>query len=279
MHIFAPAKVNLALHVTGQRADGYHELDSAVVLLNCGDDIHISAHDGFKLTADGPFGSMVPLDRSNLIAKAVDLMAQYHSKSPDVHIHLTKKLPPSSGIGGGSSDAAATLVGLAEFWGCDLPPVDHMTRLGADVPVCLQRGTVRMRGIGQQIDPLDWAWAGWYLLVNPGVGVSTPDVFRRLPNKSNPPLSVNKQITTDPIGWLRDQRNDLQPPAVDIAPVIQDVLDTLSRQDGVELVRMSGSGATCFALFDDYDACQHAARNIVSDQPKWWVAMAQTCCE
>ena len=277
MKIFAPAKVNLALHVTGQRIDGYHELDSAVVLLDCGDDIQIASHAGFKLTADGPFGAMVPLDGSNLIAKAADLMAQYHAKSPDVHIHLTKNLPPSSGIGGGSSDAAATLAGLARFWDCDLPSLADMTRLGADVPVCLQRGTVRMRGIGQQIDPLAWEWRGWYVLVNPGVGVSTPDVFRHLPNKSNPPLSVSEQITTDPIGWLRHQRNDLQPAAVQMAPVIQDVLDALSHQDDVELVRMSGSGATCFALFSDRDACQRAAGNVQRHHPDWWVSTARAC--
>lgn len=277
MKIFAPAKVNLALHVTGQRTDGYHELDSAVVLLNCGDDIQISTHDGFKLTADGPFGHMVPLDGSNLIAKAVDLMAQCHDKSPNVHIHLTKNLPPSSGIGGGSSDAAATLAGLAQVWGCDLPSLADMTRLGADVPVCLQRGTVRMRGIGQQIDPLDWGWRGWYILVNPGVGVSTPDVFRHLPNKSNPPLSVSEPIAKDPIGWLRNQRNDLEPPAVQMAPVIQDVLDVLSAQDDAELVRMSGSGATCFALFSDPKSCHQAAKAIEHDHPDWWVATAQAC--
>lgn len=277
MKIFAPAKVNLALHVTGQRADGYHELDSVVVLLDCGDDIEIAPHNGFKLTADGPFGAMVPLDGSNLIAKAVDLMAQCHAKSPDVHIHLTKNLPPSSGIGGGSSDAAATLAGVAQFWGCDLPSVADMTRLGADVPVCLHRGAVRMRGIGQQIDPLDWAWRGWYILVNPGVAVSTPDVFRHLPNKNNSPLSLTDQINTDPIGWLRNQRNDLQLPAVEIAPVIENVLTVLSQHDHVELVRMSGSGATCFALFSDHDACQRAASIIQRDNPQWWVATAQRC--
>lgn len=277
MKIFAPAKVNLALHVVGQRPDGYHELDSAVILLDCGDEIQISSHDGFKLTADGPFGAMVPLDRSNLIAKAVDLMAQCHAKSPDVHIHLTKNLPPSSGIGGGSSDAAATLSGLARFWDCNLPSLTDITRLGADVPVCMQRGTVRMRGIGQRIDPLDWAWQGWYILVNPGVSVSTPDVFRHLPHKNNAPLSVSEQMNIDPIGWLRDQRNDLQQPALRIAPVIQDVLEALSRQDDVELVRMSGSGATCFALFSDPDKCQKAAGIIQRDYPNWWVATAQAC--
>src|SRR6056300_1242735 len=259
MKIFAPAKVNLALHVTGQRIDGYHELDSAVVLLDCGDDIQIASHAGFKFTADGPFGAMVPLDGGNLIAKAADLMAQYHAKSPDVHIHLTKNLPPSSGIGGGSSDAAATLAGLARFWDCDLPSLADMTRLGADVPVCLQRGTVRMRGIGQQIDPLAWEWRGWYVLVNPGVGVSTPDVFRHLPNKNNSPLSLTDQINSDPVGWLRNQRNDLQWPAVEIAPVIENVLTVLSQHDHVELVRMSGSGVNGYEVVPDHDACQRAA--------------------
>jgi 4-diphosphocytidyl-2-C-methyl-D-erythritol kinase len=134
-----------------------------------------------------------------------------------------------------------------------------------------------MRGIGQQIDPLDWAWRGWYILVNPSVAVSTPDVFRHLPNKNNSPLSLTDQINTDPIGWLRNQRNDLQLPAVEIAPVIENVLTVLSQHDHVELVRMSGSGATCFALFSDHDACQRAASIIQRDNPQWWVATAQRC--
>ena len=198
---FAPAKVNLALHVTGQRADGYHLLDSLVVFTDAGDRLTFSPSDEDRFTVSGRFGGALPLDSApktgNLVLRARDalraLAVDRGNSAPPVHIHLEKNLPVASGIGGGSADAAATLRGLARFWatGTDRPVLHAIgLALGADVPMCIESQPLLARGIGEDITLLGKFPTLYLLLVNPLVEVSTPEVFKLLTNKTNLSLDV-----------------------------------------------------------------------------------------
>lgn len=266
---FAPAKVNLTLHVTGRREDGYHLLDSLVVFADIGDWISAAAASSNTLTVTGPRSAGVPSDGSNLVLKAAALMAE----SPAA-ITLDKQLPAASGIGGGSADAAATLRALARLHDHPVPEAEAVLRLGADVPVCLAGRAVRMSGIGEElaeVPPLPPLPA---VLVNPGVEVSTPEVFRRLERRDNPPMpgipeGVGRVAAF--AKWLKAQRNDLEAPACAVAPEVAQVLDRLWNMPGNLLARMSGSGATCFGLFEDTAAADSAAASLRRAEPGWWV--------
>ena len=268
--VFAPAKVNLTLHVTGRREDGYHLLDSLVVFAGIGDRITAEAgRDGLRVT--GPRGAGVPEGPENLVLRAAALF------DPPVAAALTldKHLPAASGIGGGSADAAATLAALAELSGRPVPPAAAVLRLGADVPVCLAGRPARMRGIGGDLCPVPALPSGWLVLANPGVAVPTPEVFRRLERCDNPPMPdplPDWRDTADLAAWLAAQRNDLEAPARSIAPVIGAVLARLEATHGCALARMSGSGATCFGLYADEAEARSAADAIAVEQPGWWLA-------
>jgi 4-diphosphocytidyl-2-C-methyl-D-erythritol kinase len=271
---FAPAKVNLALHVTGRRADGYHLLDSLVVFAGVGDRISVSAGDSVTLEITGPQAGQLPLTPDNSVLRA----AAAFGPLGGVHLMLDKVLPVASGIGGGSADAAATLRALAAFWRVLLPGAGDVLALGADVPVCLAGRPARMAGIGDQVQPLAYDLPqAWLVLVNPGVAVSTPTVFRAMTMRDNPPLPGIIPRWTDAramAAFLHGLRNDLERPAIGIAPIIGQVKATLAAQDGCLLARMSGSGATCFGLFDDAGAAAMAAQAIAKAEPAWWVADA-----
>ncbi|MGV6811916.1 MAG: 4-(cytidine 5'-diphospho)-2-C-methyl-D-erythritol kinase [Brevirhabdus sp.] len=263
---FAPAKINLCLHVTGQRADGYHLLDSLVGFASVGDQITVRPAPVLRLEVTGPRSAGVPYDGRNLALKAARLTGQ------GADITLDKHLPAAAGIGGGSSDAAATLRALTDLTGAPLPPLKTLLRLGADVPVCLLAKGARMRGIGEQVDPVTLPLVP-SLLINPGVEVPTPAVFAALDSKENEPLpNVLPAFADVPslVTWLRGQRNDLQRPAIAAAPVIEDALAALAATDA-GLFRMSGSGATCFGLFASDAARDAAANQIAAAQPGWWV--------
>ncbi|MCF2904708.1 4-(cytidine 5'-diphospho)-2-C-methyl-D-erythritol kinase [Octadecabacter sp. CECT 8868] len=266
----APAKINLTLHVTGQRNDGYHLLDSLVMFTELGDVLSAAESDTLTLTIDGPFGANLCASDDNLVLRA----ARAFGIDRGAAITLTKNLPIASGIGGGSADAAATLFALSQLWETPLPDWDIIMSLGADVGVCMSTELTRMSGIGDKVDlvgptpPID------VLLVNPRVEVPTPSVFKALPHKSNPPMPDEMPSpfhTNAWLIWLADQRNDLQAPAIQAAPVIADVLDSLGYQNGCQLARMSGSGATCFAIFKDAASCRAAATALSSVHPDWWV--------
>jgi len=262
----APAKVNLCLNVTGQRADGYHLLDSLVGFSDFGDRITVRPAPVLRLEVTGPRSAGVPYDSRNLALKAARLIGQ------GADIALEKHLPAAAGIGGGSSDAAATLRALSQLTGAPLPPLKTLLKLGADVPVCLLGQGARMRGIGEQVDLVTLPPVP-ALLVNPGVTVPTPAVFAALASKDNAPLPDTLPAFTDAstlIAWLRSQRNDLQTPAVAAAPVIEDALAALAATEA-GLFRMSGSGATCFGLFDSDAARDRAADQIARAQPGWWI--------
>lgn len=266
----APAKVNLCLHVTGQRPDGYHLLDSLVVFVDVGDVIEVRAAPDVSLRVIGPQARGLPVGEDNLVLRA----ARAFSGSAGAEITLTKNLPAASGIGGGSADAAATLRALARLWAMPLPDADSVLRLGADVPACLAGRPLRMQGIGERLQPLPDLPAAHLVLVNPGVAVATPAVFKALPSKNNPPLPEVPGFASafDMAQWLAAQRNDLEAPAMALAPVIGAVKQELAAAPGCLLARMSGSGATCFGLFADPTQAQTARAAISAAQPGWWVA-------
>lgn len=263
----APAKINLTLHVTGRRADGYHLLDSLVVFTQAGDSV--STQPGAGLVISGPEAAGLSAGSDNLVARAARLMGV-----ADQGLVLVKTLPVAAGIGGGSADAAASLRLLARLHRCKLPPLEGQLALGADVPVCLAARPARMQGIGEAITLLPALPRFWLVLVNPRLALSTPDVFRALAQRANPPMPARLPDWPDAgalFDWLAQCRNDLQAPARALAPVIGDVLDALAAAPGCALARMSGSGATCFGLFAQEAEAQDAAAQIARARPGWWV--------
>lgn len=270
--VFAPAKINLSLHVTGQRSDGYHLLDSLVVFAAVGDYVSATQGEG-GLTVTGPRAAGVPTDDGNLVMKAATLMRL----SDRYSLSLEKHLPAASGIGGGSADAAAALRALQSVSGQPLPDAGQVLSLGADVPVCLKPEPVRMRGVGEQLEPVPVLPDLWTVLINPGLEVATPEVFARLSTKTHPPMDAQLPQWGSPaefLSWLKLQRNDLQRPAIEVAPAIATCLTALQATQGCALARMSGSGATCFGLYETAQAARQAAQYIQTAQPKWWCADA-----
>ncbi len=268
---FAPAKINLTLHVTGRRADGYHLLDSLVVFAGVGDKITATPAAEMALHVTGPTAAGVPTDGCNLVMKAARLMPEIPAK-----IVLEKHLPTAAGIGGGSSDAAATVRVLSALGGTP-PEPGAILSLGADVPVCHFQRPARMSGIGNVIDPAPPPPHAYLVLVNPGVAISTADVFAALQGQFGSAMQEtlpNWPDTAAFADWLLTQRNDLESPARTIAPVIDDCLATLSEQPFCLLARMSGSGATCFGLFDKAEDAQATAAVLAASHPDWWVAAA-----
>ena len=274
INCFAPAKLNLALHVVGQREDGYHLLDSLVCLVECGDEISVSKSEGFSFTVSGPFANQVPCDPSNLVIKAAALLGV----EGGVAIHLVKNLPPASGIGGGSSDAAAVIRALTRLLDLPMPTISELTALGADVPVCMSPDLTRMQGIGEDLDLLGPPPDFGLILVNPRVEVSTPAVFKALPSKTNSGMSQMPASDRDQwVDWIGQQRNDLEQPAISLAPIIQDALAALANTSQARVVRMSGSGATCFALYPTREIAVTEAAKLSQQHPEWWVQATGPC--
>ncbi len=277
---FAPAKVNLCLHVTGRREDGYHLLDSLVVFADVGDTLDFARADTLSLEIAGPFAQALEPDRDNLIFKAA---AQLGKRVPGAAVSLRKDLPVAAGIGGGSADAAATLRGLMALYELDEPapgPLDALAlALGADVPACLRSKALRMAGIGEKIERIQGFPPLPAVLVNPGVAVPTGPVFKALglgrpaTGGSGLPDLMQQDFRSsgDVVHWLTGQRNDLQGPALALAPQVGEVLDALNAEENCRLARMSGSGATCFGLFDSQDKAEACATAVSQSQPEWWV--------
>jgi 4-diphosphocytidyl-2-C-methyl-D-erythritol kinase len=271
------AKVNLYLHVVGRRADGYHLLDSLVVFPAIGDRLRAEPDDGLSLRIEGPFGAALTAEPDNLVLRAARALAEAAGIVPRARLILDKHLPVASGIGGGSADAAATLRLLARLWGVAVGEKALRAialRLGADVPVCLPSVPARMEGIGEMLAPAPDFPGFAMVLINPGVAVATPAVFRAyaagsagfsaragLPGGWNDAASLARDLA----GW----RNDLEAPARQLCPPIGEVLDALAGTAGCLLARMSGSGATCFGLFAMAEAARAAAEGL--DRPGWWV--------
>ncbi|WP_353227018.1 4-(cytidine 5'-diphospho)-2-C-methyl-D-erythritol kinase [Novosphingobium sp.] len=261
----AYAKINLALHVRGRRTDGYHDLETLFAFVDAGDTLTAVEAEHFSLTVTGPFAAALAGETDNLVLRAARLMAKYNGITTGLAFTLDKHLPIASGIGGGSADAAAALRLATRIWGphrVTWRASDFDAELGADVPACGLSRTCFGSGVGDRV--VDFAIDGLagapVLLVNPQVACPTGPVFRRWDGIDQGPL--------DPVHWL-DARNDLEAPAIALVPVIGDVLNAL-RQTGARVTRMSGSGATCFALFDYAVGRDRAARQIMADHPEWW---------
>lgn len=277
--MLAPAKLNLYLHVIGRRADGFHLLDSLVAFADVGDELAVESARGLELAIIGPFGKALaaqpPAD--NLVWRAAELLAHETERTPAALITLVKNLPVASGIGGGSSDAATALMLLAALWGVEIMPgrlVALGAKLGADVPVCLARRTTFIGGVGELIAPAPSLPETHVVLVNPGQPLPTPDVYK---SRQGPFGQVARfaDAPADAVALaavLRQRRNDLTEAAQSLVPAIGDVLNALADCDGALLSRMSGSGATCFALFADAASARAAAARLRADHAEWWVA-------
>jgi 4-diphosphocytidyl-2-C-methyl-D-erythritol kinase len=278
---FAPAKINLALHITGRRADGYHRLDSLVVFAAIGDTIEaLAAPDTAEPTLDivGPFAAGLDSGSDNLVLRAARAHAAAGGRIDGLALRLIKRLPVASGIGGGSADAAATLRLLDTI--APLPSASADARLamatglGADVPMCLRSTPLRATGIGERIEPLSHFPTLPMVLVNPGVAVSTPAVFKQLEHADNLPLPEIAPTFGDAaslVEWLVQTRNDLEAPAIGALPLIADCLAALNATAGCRLARMSGSGATVFGLFTEPAMAERAAKSVATQHPEWWV--------
>lgn len=267
----APAKLNLCLHVTGRRADGYHLLDSLVVFADVADHVSATQGQGLSLTVSGPEAAGLSDEPDNLTLRAARAMGV-----TDAALVLEKRLPVASGIGGGSADAAATLRALTRLTGKPLPSKVEVLRLGADVPVCLAGRPTRMSGIGEVLAPLPPLPPLWCVLVNPRVAVPTPQVFAALSSRENPPLSDFPPAALHSskafAAWLADKtRNDLVAPARSVAPVLTAVQSALAATPACLIARMSGSGGTHFGLYATEAATQTAGSTLRTAHPGWWV--------
>lgn len=275
----APAKVNLTLHVTGKRADGYHLLDSLVAFAGVGDTLELAAADGLTLTLAGPTAAALAADDDNIVLRAARALAAAAGIAPRAAITLTKRLPVAAGLGGGSADAAAALRGLTRLWGLNMAEGDlHALglTLGADVPVCLAARPTTMTGVGEGLSPAPALPPAWLLLVNPRRPLSTPAVFKARTGGFSAPQPLTEP-PTDAHALavaLAARRNDLTQAAISLEPVIADMLALIAAQPGCLLARMSGSGATCFGLFADAATAKPAAAALTATQPGWWIAAA-----
>lgn len=284
--IDAPAKINLALHVTGRRADGYHLIESLVVFAELGDHVIVELADQDAFSLEGPEAAALSTEAagSNLVVRARDALRDdaRHSgiELPPVDIRLDKQLPVASGIGGGSADAAATLKALCALWGYD-PGMETLSRialaLGADVPMCLDGKPLIARGIGETLAPVDLGFTLDLVIVNPRIGVSTPKVFSALESRDNPPLPDPEGVDDKDrfLKWLAGTRNDLQPPAQSMVAETGQCLSALHLA-GAHFARMSGSGASCFGVFANAEAASLAAGKLRSDRPYWFIAATRT---
>ena len=275
----APAKVNLTLHVLGRRADGWHELDSVVAFAGCCDWLAFQPGEALSLTISGPTAAAAGPTDDNLVLRAARALAERVPRLRLGRFHLRKVLPVAAGLGGGSSDAAAALRALADA--NDLTPDDERlfaaaAAVSSDAPVCLCPTARSMAGRGERLGPPLGLPPLPAVLANPGVAVATPAVFAALGLAAGASLDPPPTLRLDAgdgaaLAALATGRNDLQASAIRIAPAIGDTLEALRRLDGVRLARMSGSGATCFALFDDRHAAARAARKLRAVHPDWWV--------
>ena len=277
----APAKINLTLRVTGRRADGYHLLDSLVVFTELGDRLSVRqpAADEAELSllVEGPFAAQLNGETDNLVLRAARRLAEDAGIAPQAVFSLEKRLPVASGIGGGSADAAAALHLLNRLWDLERPlsAVQALALpLGADIPVCVLKQPTMMRGIGEELRPLDRLPSFALLLVNPGVAVSTDEIFATrqgaFTTPTPPPPGFGE--LNGLLDWLSREANDLEEPARRLCPAVGEVLETLGRTTGCRLARMSGSGATCFGLYATLAEAEAAAEAVARAYPAWWVA-------
>ena len=270
----ARAKINLFLHVGDKRADGFHPLQSLAVFPVLGDELRAETADTLSLTVEGPFATSLSGGGDNLVLRAANAL----SSGQGAKLILTKNLPVASGIGGGSADAAAALRLLSSFWALNLNTAklcDIAAGLGSDIPVCVISEPLWMEGRGEILSPVAFMPGLSMLLVNPRVAVPTKDVFAALQSRSGAAMTLPQggfRDTADLLRFLDANKNDLEEPAKRIQPVIGEVLTVLAALPGALFARMSGSGATCFALFPDDESCTRAAQILSAAGTGWWIA-------
>jgi 4-diphosphocytidyl-2-C-methyl-D-erythritol kinase len=275
--VFAPAKLNLYLHVVGRRDDGYHLLDSLIAFADIGDRLTVAPADALSLTVEGPEAAgLADLGDDNLVLRAAHLLAEQTGAKARAALHLVKHLPIASGIGGGSADAAAALSALNQLWDYPLSPealAELGLKLGADVPACLAGRPVWVGGIGEDIEMAPHLPPLGLVLANPRHPLPTSAVFQARCGAFSRPGRF-ETVPQDPAALARTlgmRRNDLAEAAIGLVPEIAAVLDALGRLPGALLSRMSGSGATCFALFAGREQAMAAARHLARGKPGWWV--------
>jgi len=272
LRLTARAKINLYLHVTGRREDGYHLMDSLVCFAELGDELTIAPAQRLSLALDGPFAPALTAG-DNLVLRA----ARFLDPTRGAALHLTKQLPVAAGMGGGSADAAAALVGLSRLWDLPLPSGEQVLELGADLPVCLAAGPSFVGGIGEQLVPAPPLPPTYLLLANPRRPLPTAEVFRRYGRESGGRFSRPARWTEGPADAgelarrLRESGNDLTAAAVALVPEIGDLLAAIENAPGCLLARMSGSGASCFGLFAAADAAAKAAAALQVVAQHWWI--------
>lgn len=278
----APAKINLALHVTGRRSDGYHNLESLVVFAEIGDELEARPGPVDRLRVSGPFAAKLGNSESNLVSRAITAFRQRWPAAiaGGLDVTLRKNLPVAAGLGGGSADAAAALRLLRDLSVVPIPERELSAlalTLGADVPACLISRPCEVRGVGEIVAPLRHFPACHIVLVNPLVPVVTADVFRRLQGHDNPglPEIADPLMRPAQLGiWLSETRNDLEPPAIAMVPAIGQLIAAIAKVEGCILARMSGSGATVFGLFGSSAGAHQAAHDLRERFPGYWVAAA-----
>jgi 4-diphosphocytidyl-2-C-methyl-D-erythritol kinase len=278
MREYAPAKINLFLHVGDKRPDGYHAVQSLVVFADVADVLSFAPAAALSLAIDGPFAPALAGGGDNLVLKAAAALAAQAKIAAGAAIALTKNLPVASGIGGGSADAAAALRGLSRLWNLALGEADLSAiaeTLGSDVPACLANAPVWMEGRGERLTLVPALPEMALLLVNPGVAIATADVFRALDARRGTAMTLPPdgfRDTADVLRFLEGTANDLEAPARTLQPVIGDVLEALKALPGALFARMSGSGATCFAIFADEHSASSAEQTLRARRAGWWIA-------
>lgn len=275
IRVFAPAKINLFLHVTGKRENGYHNLQSLACFADMGDEIIISPAQEFSLTFDST-SLNIPTVENNLIFFAAQLLAKNLNENLNCKIHLTKNIPIGAGLGGGSADAAATVRGLLKFWNKQIPDdalQELLLGLGADVPICYESKPAYFEGIGEIITPVKSFPALHAILIYPNAHSSTQEIFKNFDGKFSLPISLpeNFKDTYDLIKFLKHQRNDLTTAAIKNASVIQQTLNSFSNLNDCLFFNMSGSGSTCFGLFDTAHQAEKATHDLHHHHPDWWI--------
>lgn len=279
VRVFAPAKINLFLHVGERRGDGYHALQSLVVFADIGDELRLRHARGLALSVEGPFASSLAGQGDNLVLSAARVVAEEARMPAAADIVLTKNLPVASGIGGGSADAAAAMRGLVRLWRIfpDEPRLlARAATIGSDVPVCVASAPAWMEGRGDIIVSAGVLPRLPLVLVNPGVPVSTADVFRALKSRRGTAMERPRMLQDGAalLEFLATTTNDLEAPARALQPAIGDVIEELSAQPGALMTRMSGSGATCFAIFASEPASAAATKALGAAHLNWWVRAA-----
>lgn len=266
-------KVNLYLHIIGKRADGYHNLDSLVAFPEIGDEILVSPSNSINLKITGKSKKELN-EKENLILKAIKLLK---NRKMGADIHLIKDTPISAGLGGGSSNAAVTLKLLSKLWNVPLPPINELVLLGADIPVCMDWRLQRMQGIGEKNSFVVSPDSLWIVLLNNGDRVPTSTVFQSVTQNEfsglvNVPRLNEKNIL---IKFLKSTGNDLEKAAIKNYPAINELINSLNSTSGCLVARMSGSGSTCFGLYEKKDEAEKAKKHLLNKFPNAWIKVAK----